>query len=282
MNRQRLHLLSYNIQAGLSTSRYSHYLTRSWQHVVPVPSRMENLDGIAEVIKDYDIVALQEVDTGSLRSGFVNQVKYLSERGGFQFVFDQTNRRIGVISQHSNAVLSRIRPTLIEEHKLPGLIPGRGVLRVCFGEGKHSLNVFIVHLALGRRGRLRQISFLTNLISAYKHVVVMGDLNCRSDSPEMRVLLKSAGLSEPAPGLHTFPSWSPSRQLDHILVSSSIKVGKVSVLDLTFSDHRPIAMEVIIPRRVSKETWAATVATTEGLTDVDVGNTERTHRRRQR
>lgn len=251
MGQRRLRLLSYNIQAGLSTGRYSHYLTRSWQHVVPVPSRMENLDGIAEIIHEYDIVALQEVDTGSLRSGFVNQAKYLSERGQFQHVFDQANRRIGVISQHSNALLSRIKPSRIEEHKLPGLIPGRGVLRVCFGEGDNALHLFIVHLALGRRGRLRQICFLGDLIKGYRHIIIMGDLNCRSDSPEMRVLLRSAGLCEPAPGLHTFPSWSPNRQLDHILVSYSIKVERVSVLDLTFSDHRPIAMQVIIPNHIS-------------------------------
>ena len=251
MKRQRLRLLSYNIQTGLSTGRYAHYLTRSWQHVVPVPSRMVNLDGIAQIIPDYDIVALQEIDTGSLRSGFVNQAKYLAERGGFQYVFDQPNRRIGVISQHSNAVLSRIQPSHLEEHRLPGLIPGRGVLRVCFGQGEHALNAFIVHLALGKRGRLRQIEFLAELISGYRHVIVMGDLNCRSDSPEMNVLLQAADLCVPVPGLHTFPSWSPNRQLDHILVSSSIEVESVSVLDYTFSDHRPIAMQVIVPKQVS-------------------------------
>jgi endonuclease/exonuclease/phosphatase family metal-dependent hydrolase len=241
---------------------------------------MENLDGIAQVIQNYDIVALQEVDTGSLRSGFVNQVKYLSERGRFQYVFDQSNRRIGVISQHSNAILSRIGPSCIEEHKLPGLIPGRGVLRVSLGEGQDALHIFIVHLALVKRGRLRQIYFLADLIKGYRHVIVMGDLNCRSDSPEMRVLLQLTRLCEPAPGLHTFPSWSPNRQLDHILVSSSIKVEKVSVLDLTFSDHRPIAMQVIIPKQVSKLIGAATAGVAQGLEDVDMSSTGRAHQRR--
>jgi endonuclease/exonuclease/phosphatase family metal-dependent hydrolase len=243
---RRLRLLSYNIQAGLSTAKYSHYLTRSWQHVVPVPSRMENLDGIAHVIPDYDLVALQEVDTGSLRSGFVNQAKYLAERGGFQCVVDQANRRIGVISQHSNAVLSRIRPTQVVEHKLPGL-PGRGVLQVTFGSGEDNLQVVVLHLALGRRSRVRQIGFLADIIKDYRHLIVMGDLNCRSDSREMKMLLCSAQLCEPEPGLHTFPSWRPDRQLDHILVSPTIQVEKVSVLAHTFSDHLPIAMQVLVP-----------------------------------
>ena len=250
MDHQRLRLLSYNIQAGLSTSKYSHYLTRSWQHVVPVPSRMDNLDGIAEILPDYDIVGLQEIDTGSLRSGFVNQVKYLAERGQFRYVSNQSNRRIGRISQHSNAVLSRLRPTHVDEHKLPGLIPGRGLLSLQFGHGEDALNLFMVHLSLGKRGRLRQIEYLAEQIREYRHVIVMGDLNCRSDSREMRRLLRLTYLCEPAPGLHTFPSWRPNRQLDHILVSPSIQVEKVAVLTHTFSDHLPITMQIIVPKHV--------------------------------
>ena len=244
---RRLRLLSYNIQSGLTTRKYSQYFTRSWKHLVPVPSRMSNLDGIARVLTDYDLVGLQEVDAGSLRSGFVNQVKYLADYAGFEYMFDQSNRRIGMISQHGNAVLSRIRPTAITEHKLPGLIPGRGVLEVRFGAGKDALHVLIVHMALGRRGRLLQIEFLANLMRDYRHIVLMGDLNCRSDSPEMGTLLATAHLCEPVPGLQTFPSWQPDRHLDHILVSPSIAVERVEVLNHVFSDHLPIAMEVRLP-----------------------------------
>ncbi|HRD65553.1 MAG TPA: endonuclease/exonuclease/phosphatase family protein [Candidatus Competibacter sp.] len=251
---RRLRLLSYNIQSGLTTSNYSQYLTRSWKHLVPVPSRMTNLDGIARVLADYDIVGLQEVDAGSLRSGFVNQVKYLADAAGFKHVFNQANRKIGMISQHSNALLSRIRPSAITEHKLPGLIPGRGVLEVRFGGGVDALHVLILHMALGRRGRLRQIEFLVELVRDCRHVIMMGDLNCGSDSPEMTALLAAARLREPAPGLYTFPSWQPDRQLDHILVSPTLAVERVEVLYHTYSDHLPIAMEVRLPKDLSLST----------------------------
>lgn len=249
--KRRLRLLSYNIAAGLSTSRYHHYLTHSWKQVLPVPQRMTNLDGISRLIADYDVVGLQEVDTGSLRSGFLDQVRYLTERGAFQYAFDQSNRRIGLLSQHSNAVLSRYRPTLVEDHRLPGVIPGRGLLLARFGDGEDALHVFIMHMALGKRGRMRQIGFLAELIGDHRHVIVMGDLNCRSDSLEMAELLRRTGLCEPAPGLYTFPSWRPNRQLDHILVSPSIEVEKVSVLQYIYSDHLPIAMHVIMPAQVT-------------------------------
>ncbi len=247
LEKRRLRLLSYNIAAGLSTRKYHHYLTHSWKQVLPVPQRMVNLDGISRLISDYDVVGLQEVDTGSLRSGFLDQVKYLTERAAFQYAFDQSNRRIGLISQHSNAVLSRYRPTLVEDHRLPGVIPGRGLLLARFGDGEDALHVFIMHMALGKRGRMRQIGFLADLIGDHRHVIVMGDLNCRSDSLEMAELLRRTGLCEPASGLYTFPSWRPDRQLDHILVSPSIQVEKVSVLRFVYSDHLPLAMHVLMP-----------------------------------
>ncbi len=35
----RLRLLSFNIQVGISTQRYHHYLTRGWQHLLPHAGR---------------------------------------------------------------------------------------------------------------------------------------------------------------------------------------------------------------------------------------------------
>lgn len=75
----RLRLLSFNIQVGINTERYRHYVTRSWQHLLPHAGRTLNLQRIAGLLADFDLVALQEVDGGSLRSGFVNQVERLAQ-----------------------------------------------------------------------------------------------------------------------------------------------------------------------------------------------------------
>ena len=143
----RLSLISYNIQAGVSTYKYTDYVTRSWQHVVPTPSRIKNLDGIARVISSYDIAGLQEIDTGGFRSGFINQARYLATHAGFPYRFDQCNRKVGNLTQHGNAVLTRIKPTLVNDYKLPDLIPGRGALSLCFGKGEAALHIVIVHLS---------------------------------------------------------------------------------------------------------------------------------------
>ena len=75
---RRLRLLTYNIQTGIATSRYRHYLTHSWKHVLPCSGRRDNLDQIANLVRHYDIVGLQEADAGSLRSGYVNLTEYLA------------------------------------------------------------------------------------------------------------------------------------------------------------------------------------------------------------
>ena len=249
-SRQRLRLLSYNIQTGISSGHYRHYLTQSWKHVLPFPQRFENLDRIARLIRSYDVVGLQELDTGSLRSGFVNLNQYLAERGGFPFWYDQTNRRLGKIARHATGMLSRIHPTAIQEHRLPGKIPGRGVLSVRFGTEREPLVLLIVHLALGRRARMQQLAYISKLTERHEHVVLMGDLNCHSQSEEMEFLVQNTPVQEPVHGLNTFPSWRPQRNIDHILVSASLHVENVEVLHYPFSDHLPVAMEVTLPESI--------------------------------
>lgn len=247
---RRLRLLTYNIQAGIATSRYHHYLTHSWKHVLPCPERRDNLDRIAELVHRYDVVGLQEADAGSLRSGYINITEYLASHAGFPYWYDQTNRNFGVFAQHSMGILSRMRATEISEQRLPGAIPGRGALIVRYGRGHNSLVLVLVHLALGRRARLQQLGFVADIAREFDNVIIMGDLNCRSNSPELAHLIERAGLCEPAHDLHTFPSWRPIRNIDHILVSPSIQVESVSVLNYPLSDHLPIAMEVALPEGV--------------------------------
>ncbi len=244
----RLRLLSYNIQTGIAARGYRHYLMHSWKHVLPDSRRLENLNQIATLIREFDVIGLQEVDGGSLRSGFINQTEYLARRANFPHWYDQTNRNLGLIGQHSISFLSRLQPTEIVEHRLPGRIPGRGTLSVNFGNGDNKLMLLIVHFALGRRARLEQIRYVGTILHQFPHVILMGDLNFRSDSSEMELLLKLSGLREPVHGLYTFPSWRPNRNIDHILVSPSIEIENVRTLNCRFSDHLPIAMDVVVPK----------------------------------
>ncbi|MEX0915434.1 MAG: endonuclease/exonuclease/phosphatase family protein [Wenzhouxiangellaceae bacterium] len=246
-----LKLLSFNIQAGTTTAKYRQYVTRSWRQVLPNNQRVANLDSISDLVADYDIVGLQEVDCGSLRSGFVNQAKYMATHAGFPWWAHQPNRKIGVIAHAGNGLLSHYDPDRVDEHRLPGAIPGRGALVVKFGQGKHALWVVVLHLALGRRARFQQLRYVAHLVSAHPYVVVMGDLNTGPESHEVEEFRIRSGLVLPEVRPNTFPSWRPQRAIDHILVSPALEVLAYNALESQLSDHLPLAISVRLPDGVS-------------------------------
>lgn len=242
---ETLRLLSFNIQAGIGTRKFHQYVTHSWRHIVPHRNSVSNLDRIADVVRDYDIVALQEVDSGSLRSGFVNQLRHIAERAEFPWWHQQVNRNLGTLGQFSNGVLSRFAPHTIEDHRLPGP-PGRGAVIARYGNPAQPLVIVGLHLALGERARNRQLDYVCDLVANDEHVVIMGDLNMPADrlrhSPLGRL-----GLQDVTEPLLTYPSWRPDRHIDHILASPSLSIERIEVLDCTLSDHRPVVMELRLP-----------------------------------
>ena len=242
LNDRGLKFLSYNIQVGIKTTKYRHYVTKGWKHVLPHESRNHTLRRIADVVADYDFVALQEIDAGSIRSGFINQVEYLAERAQFPYWYTQLNRDLGPLAQHGNGLLSRIAPAAMEDHRLPGAIPGRGAIVVRLPFAGASVLVVLLHLSLGERSRALQLEYVKGLIDGEEHVVLMGDMNSHLadllfDSPLAETELRPAETVRP-----TYPSWRPALALDHVLVSPSLKIGDYQVLDCRLSDHRPISV----------------------------------------
>lgn len=245
---RHLRLLTFNIQVGINTSSYRHYVTRSWQHFLPHRKRIENLDRIASLVGHYDVVALQECDGGSLRSGFINQVQYLAEASGIPYWHQQLNRNLGRLAQHSNGLLSRYRPLEVAEYRLPGVIPGRGAIVVKYGDADDPLVLVMMHLSLSRAAQQRQLGYIRDLIADYQHVVLMGDMNNHADELLTNTPLSDAGLVPLPETAHSFPSWRPERALDHILVSPSLEIRRSEVVSYPVSDHLPIAMDIALPK----------------------------------
>ncbi|WP_241566977.1 endonuclease/exonuclease/phosphatase family protein [Hahella sp. KA22] len=244
---RHIRLLSFNIQVGISTAAYRHYVTRSWQHVLPSQSRNKNLDRIAALLSQYDVVALQECDGGSIRSGYVNQVEYLAEKSGHPYWFQQLNRNLGRIAQHSNGLLSRYRPNSVTQHKLPGVIPGRGAIIATYGDPSNPLVVVMLHLSLGEKAQCQQLEHVCGLIDGYEHVVLMGDLNNQAEQLLSSTALGRTTLVSLPERVNTFPSWRPERSLDHIMVSPGLQIRNAGVVCFPVSDHLPVAVDVALP-----------------------------------
>jgi endonuclease/exonuclease/phosphatase family metal-dependent hydrolase len=243
---RRLRLLSYNIQVGSQTSRYRHYVTKSWRQIIPNRTQLLNLDAISELIADYDFVGLQEVDGGSFRSSFINQTRYLAGKSGFEFWFSEPNRNVGQLAKHSNGLLTRYKPSHCRHIKLPG-VPGRGLLLTEFDYGEENLAIIVVHLALGGRSQKQQFDVLLEMAGQYKNCIIMGDFNREPHSQLVDRLLTEGGLTESCCHEPTYPSWSPQRKIDYILVSRGLEVLSCEVINYPLSDHLPIQLDVQLP-----------------------------------
>lgn len=242
-----LRVLTANIQAGSSTRRYSDYVTRSWSHALPAGGKRASLDTIARIVSSHDIVGLNEADPGSLRSGFTNQTHYLAERAGFNYWSHQPNRKVGGVASSANGLLSRLEPVEVQDHILPGRISGRGLLLARFGNGNEGLTVAIAHLSLGAGSRALQLGFIAELLQDLPHAVLMGDFNCVADRPEMQVLYRQTHLQPPGCTVPSFPSWAPTKQIDHILVSDRLKIVDTHTVAAAHSDHLAVGMALEVP-----------------------------------
>ncbi|MGX5175439.1 endonuclease/exonuclease/phosphatase family protein [Aliikangiella sp. IMCC44653] len=246
----RLKLLSYNVQVGIGSHSYRDYVTQSWRHILPDTQRQNHLSEVAHWLAKFDIVALQEVDAGSLRTHYVNQIAYLADKGGFPHWHHQQNRRIGRFAAHSNGLLTKHPAQQIVRHRLPGRIKGRGALQVSLNAGSEQLLVLSVHLALSDQARKRQLSYISEMLKDYPYFVIMGDLNCTHEQAAQEFAKQGLKVKGGNPLQPTFPRWKPKHHYDQIWVSENLKIINSEVIDFGVSDHLPIMMEIEIPEKL--------------------------------
>lgn len=242
-----LRMLSLNIQVGLETRHYRQYVTKAWRHLVPTRGAYANLERIAALAANYDVVALQEADAGSLRTARINQVAHLARLSGLPYWHAAVTRDFGPFAQHCLGILSRWPLRQPQYHALPGMLPGRGALEVGIQlPGHEPLRIIVAHLALSRRARASQLHFLANLAQGECDSLILGDFNCEQRELDEHAGIQAAGLRSVHAGA-TFPSWAPTRALDHLLLSPRLVAHNIEVLPLRLSDHLPLSSEIKLP-----------------------------------
>ncbi|HEU0196415.1 MAG TPA: endonuclease/exonuclease/phosphatase family protein [Nevskiaceae bacterium] len=239
-----LRLLSYNIQAGLATRGYRDYVTGAWRYVLPTHERSANLRHIARTMRDYDFVAIQEADAGSLRTQQRNLVEWLARVADFPHHGFAVTRDMGPLAQICLGFLSRVPVERYSHYPLPGPIPGRGALEVDIQpEGLGTLTVVVTQMALGGGARALQLRYLATRLRG-RRAVVVGDFNERRDGLQHNRALRSAGLTPLPQPPATYPSWRPRLSLDQVLVMPGLQVVSAHAVPVALSDHLPLAVEV--------------------------------------
>jgi len=169
-----LRLLVYNIRYATGTGPAFH---------LPLPgagylrSNRKILTGITEFIRaeEADVVGLIEVDTGSIRTGMVNQAEHIAGQLGHYSTFQckygtsSINNLMPIVRKQANAFLSAPHVHGERFHYFD-----TGIKRLIIELELEDVCVFLVHLSLKFRHRQYQLRSLHDLIvESPKPVIVV-------------------------------------------------------------------------------------------------------------
>ncbi len=240
----RLSVLTFNIHAGLG------------------PDRSLDLEGIAEEIRrsGADVVGLQEVDRHyGPRSSYIDEPAWLAERLQLHVAYganlDLEPEQPGQPRrQYGTAILSRFPIQESENILLPNQdgLEQRGLLRARILARGSRVDVYTTHLQHNTPSiRAAQASRIVELVGQRScPALLTGDLNATPQEEPTRILTAELADSWPAAGGagFTYPAEAPTKRIDYVLHSESVRASQAEVLPTAVSDHRPVRVVAAVDR----------------------------------
>lgn len=228
----KLKLMTYNIRRGIGKD-----------------GRL-NLNHTAEVIKNSnaDIISLQEVERHSIRTGFQDQIKILSNKLDMKYAYGKS---INILNgEYGNGLIS-LYP--IEEYKvydLPSDSEQRTMLRTVINIGSHRLAVYNTHLGLSEAERKEQLNFIIQMVKEESlDYILMGDMNMKSDKlTAVTDFLKDSAQDSEQQQQSTFEEKGLQERIDYIFVSPNMQVENYDVVISEASDHYPVVSEIVVKK----------------------------------
>ena len=186
-----------------------------------------------------DVVALQEVDSATRRSGGRYVLEELASRTAMKAIFAPAIHFDG--GKYGVGILSREEPCAVSIYPLPGTEEPRVLLRADFRD----YVVCCTHLSLTDADRWTSLRKIQEAVSDVKDkpVFVLGDLNEDSTPAFTKRLDKDFRILSDTVS-KTFPADAPTETLDYVLQGRQFRKVKVQVrgvaVEPVASDHRPI------------------------------------------
>lgn len=218
---------------------------------------------IADVISAFepDIVALQELDVGRMRTRMVDQAHEIARLLEMTFHFHPA---MAVEEElYGDAILTLYPERLVQAAPLPlygqmgGMLEPRGAVWIAVDIGGTEVQVINTHLGLVPREQQIQANALAGP-AWLEHplctgpTILLGDFNATAASVVHRTLtkrLRDARTKAPGPRAttSTFPSSLPMLRIDHVFVSDEIAVTGISApfnpQTRAASDHLPLIVD---------------------------------------
>ncbi len=244
-----LKILFINFQSGMCMSKgYSQYFTNGWKYIFPHNSI--SLNDVIEFIKKEkpDAVMFAEIDGTSWRSKNIDQVKIISEKTSLKYNHFFPTRVSGKWINQGNAIISKYELDNNTQIKLPGYGEKRYLCSSNIVIENRVVKYYTTHLSTNKQINLAQRYFIAKKLKRSKNTTILtGDFNIEKDSLE--IIKKYTNMND-VDLKKTFPTWNPTKILDHIFVSNDCEVKKVHVYnEALFSDHLPIGVNIGIKHR---------------------------------
>lgn len=237
--------LSWNMQAGMGTRKLRDYALRAHENILPAGKAIR-LAHASRQLAEFDLVGIQECDLGSWRSGNAHQGRLLAADTFDHHAF-HTSRRISRVAGSGLALLSKYPLLDATGHMLPSRLPGRGALSACVETPAGTLRVLVVHFSLGFKDQARQWGWVKDWVRRSPlPSLVMGDFNVGPGCPLFDSVVKDWHGDSVYQPPATFPSWKPTRSLDHIL-TMGVRAGPPEIFDPGISDHLGMARKIWLP-----------------------------------
>jgi endonuclease/exonuclease/phosphatase family metal-dependent hydrolase len=211
-----------------------------------------DLERAAALIRrlDPDLVALQEIDNQTTRTGQVDQARRLGALTGMHAAFGAFMDYRG--GQYGMALLSRFPILETVNHRLPDGEEPRSALavRVRLGDGGPEILFVGIHLYRTGEERLAQAQRLVDVFEAEtRPVILAGDFNSTPDSEVIGLLGGSWQIPDKGDDHLTFPSPSPRREIDFIMFRPADRFDVLQsrvINEQLVSDHRPVLLELAL------------------------------------
>jgi endonuclease/exonuclease/phosphatase family metal-dependent hydrolase len=134
-------------------------------------------------------------------------------------------------------------------------VPARapGLLEAVIDVGGRRIRVFNTHLDYRADPRVRRqqtAEMVAVVARSSEPTIVFGDLNATPDAGEIAPLLarlRDAWPADSGPG-YTYPAEQPTKRIDYVLTSREFRVVGAFVPASRASDHRPVVVDLVLPR----------------------------------
>jgi len=248
----KVKVMAYNI--GNARGNTADFFARRSKEAIE-----KNLDCIVEQSKDMDILALNEADSGSYRTSWIDQPRYIAEHAGFNYVIVDDFFTLPGLFELGNAILSK-HPLEFEHvipyggciEKLPHMF--KNAMYAYADVNGKKLLIGVTHLNNFKSEKNRTEEFALNLayLKSKSRFILLGDFNAQPHFDSLEKFLGS-GLFNVSPnfGIPTYPADKPTLSIDHIVVSKDIQIGPIGSITAesvgckeTPSDHENVFAEV--------------------------------------